>query len=106
MEKVDRLTLERYFKTRPRGSKIGARSSPQLQVIQDRSELDELYKKNEERFKDLADDEIPCPELWGGMRIVPLSVEFWQGGNSRLHDRLIFERDEVDQKWKVVRRAP
>lgn len=106
MEKVSRETLQRYFDTRPRGSKIGAWASPQSQTISSRDELDALYKKYEEKFKDVPDNEIPCPELWGGVRIVPLEVEFWQGGMSRLHDRLSFVRDEVADEWSVKRMSP
>lgn len=106
MEKVNRETSERYFRTRPRGSKIGAWASPQSQVIQSRNQLDELYKKFEEKFKDLADEEIPCPEYWGGVRIVPLEVEFWQGGMSRLHDRLTYTREELEGDWTVLRISP
>lgn len=106
MEKVSRETSERYFKTRPRGSKIGAWASPQSQIIQLRDELDILYKEYEEKFRELADDEIPCPELWGGMRIVPLEVEFWQGGKSRLHDRFTFRRENVEDKWTIHMLSP
>lgn len=106
MEKVSRETSIRYFNTRPRGSKIGAWASPQSQVIQSREDLDTLYKKYEEQFKDLADDEIPCPDYWGGVRIVPLEVEFWQGGMSRLHDRLTYTREDVADEWRVDRISP
>ncbi|OBA21823.1 pyridoxamine 5'-phosphate oxidase [Metschnikowia bicuspidata var. bicuspidata NRRL YB-4993] len=106
MEKVTRETSERYFKTRPRGLKIGAWASPQSEVIQSRGELDVLYKSYEEKFADLADDEIPCPDFWGGVRIVPLEIEFWQGGVSRLHDRLTFTREKTDGEWAVKRISP
>lgn len=106
MEKVSRETSVRYFKTRPRGSKIGAWSSPQSQIIKSRSALDELNKHFEEKFKDLKDDEIPCPEFWGGVRIVPLEIEFWQGGMSRLHDRITYTREDVDGTWNIDRIAP
>lgn len=106
MEKVLRETSVRYFNTRPRGSKIGAWASPQSQKIESRDQLDGLYKKYEEQFKDLADDQIPCPEYWGGVRIVPLEVEFWQGGMSRLHDRITYTREAVDGEWAVSRISP
>lgn len=106
MEKVTRETSERYFKTRPRGSKIGAWALPQSQKITLRDELDGLYKKYEEKFRDLADDEIPCPEYWGGVRIVPLEVEFWQGGMSRLHDRITYTREDTTGVWNMSRISP
>lgn len=105
MEKVEREVSERYYKTRPRGLKIGAWASPQSETISSRDELDGLYKKYEEKFKDLADDEIPCPEFWGGVRIVPLEVEFWQGGMSRLHDRLTY-LSQKDGTFAVKRISP
>lgn len=105
-EYVNRETSDRYFKTRPRGSKIGAWSSPQSQVIKNRDELDELNKQNTERFKEYKDDDIPCPEFWGGLRIVPLTIEFWQGRQSRLHDRFLYTRKSENDPWKIERIAP
>lgn len=106
MEPVSRETSERYFHTRPRGSKIGAWASPQLQTLQERLQLDDLYAAQEKKFADIADADIPCPPKWGGMRIVPLEVEFWQGRDSRLHDRISFRRDSVEGEWANVRLAP
>lgn len=107
MEKVTRETSQRYFNTRPRGSKIGAWASPQSQILKGRAELDNIDKEFEEKFKDVKDEDIPCPEYWGGVRIVPLEIEFWQGGMSRLHDRICFRRDSVDDStWEKVRIAP
>lgn len=105
MEFVNRETTERYFKTRPRGSKIGAWASPQSQEVT-KEKLDELNKHFEEKFKDLKDDEIPCPEYWNGVRIVPLEIEFWQGGKFRLHDRFTYVREELEGSWNVKRIAP
>lgn len=105
MEFVSRETTERYFKTRPRGSKIGAWASPQSQEIK-KEDLDALNKKYEDKFKDLADDEIPCPEYWNGVRIVPLEIEFWQGGKFRLHDRFTFVREKLEDEWDVKRISP
>ncbi|KAG7192568.1 uncharacterized protein KQ657_001668 [Scheffersomyces spartinae] len=106
MELVDRETSERYFATRPRGSKIGAWASPQSQQLSSRDELADKYEFYENKFKDLNDDEIPCPEYWGGVRIVPLEVEFWQGGMSRLHDRITFLRNSESDTWTLVRISP
>lgn len=106
MEPVSRETSERYFGTRPRGSKIGAWSLPQLQQLQTRLQLDDAYAAEEKRFEGVADTDIPCPPKWGGMRIVPLEVEFWQGRDSRLHDRISYRRDATDSAWDTVRLAP
>jgi pyridoxamine 5'-phosphate oxidase len=91
----------RYFMTRPRGSRIGAWSSPQSQVISSRSLLEEKVAEMKRRF---GDGDIPLPHFWGGYRVVPESIEFWQGRDSRLHDRFRYSRDA--DGWRVERLAP
>lgn len=76
-----------YFASRPRGSRVGAWASPQSQVVAGRDELEEAYARMEQRF---AGTDPPRPPSWGGYRIVPDEVEFWQGRPSRMHDRLRF----------------
>jgi len=90
-----------YFATRPRGSQLGAWASPQSRVLGSRVELEELLSAVEQRF---ADGPIPAPPHWGGYRLAPVSVEFWQGRPDRLHDRLRFRLAEG--LWVVERLAP
>ncbi len=91
-----------YFASRPRASQIGAWASPQSEVVPDRAALDECYAKMSERF---GEGEIPRPEQWGGYRVAPGSVEFWQGRIGRMHDRLRYRRTSSDA-WAVERLAP
>ena len=91
----------KYFATRPRGSQIGAWSSPQSQVITSRSLLEQKVDEIKRKF---ADGEVPLPDFWGGYRVIPDSIEFWQGRASRLHDRFRYTRD--DDHWRIERLAP
>jgi len=106
--KAERLTSEQsqvYYDTRIRGSRIGAWASPQSQVLKDRQELEDRVKQVEEKFE--GQDKIPVPEFWGGMRIVPDTIEFWQGRQSRLHDRFKYTKDEKESNgWKKERLSP
>ncbi|WDZ87994.1 pyridoxamine 5'-phosphate oxidase [Micromonospora cathayae] len=100
---VDRAETEAYFASRPRGSQLGAWASPQSQVIPDRATLEENQRAVAERFADV--DPIPAPPHWGGLRVLPDTVEFWQGRASRLHDRLRYRRTD-EGPWVVERLAP
>ncbi|MGB5830799.1 MAG: pyridoxamine 5'-phosphate oxidase [Thiohalocapsa sp.] len=91
----------KYFATRPRGSQLGAWSSPQSQVIGSRSLLEQKIDEIKHRF---ANGEVPLPDFWGGYRVVPYSIEFWQGRDSRLHDRFRYTRDH--NRWLIERLAP
>jgi pyridoxamine 5'-phosphate oxidase len=103
VERVDRAQTEAYFATRPRESQLGAWASPQSQPVRDRAALDYLYAQAEARFAGV--DEIPPPPHWGGLRVRPTSVEFWQGRTGRLHDRLRYVQ-RADGDWIVERLAP
>lgn len=102
---VTRLTREEsaaYFHSRPAGSQLGAWASPQSSILPNRAALDDAYKATEKKF---AGQEIPLPPHWGGYRVSPESVEFWQGRRSRLHDRLRYRREKTGD-WFVERLAP
>jgi pyridoxamine 5'-phosphate oxidase len=91
-----------YFYSRPSGSQLSAIVSPQSQVIESREWLDEKYNNLE---KELKAEDIKRPEHWGGYIVKPVIIEFWQGGQSRLHDRLQYSLQE-NGKWKIERLAP
>ena len=101
---AQRLTDEesdRYWTTRPRGSQLGAWSSDQSAVVADRATLERAFAEQQERW---ADREVERPDHWGGYRVRPDTVEFWQGRPDRLHDRLRYRRGH--DGWVVERRAP
>ncbi len=101
VEAVTRAETETYFAGRPRGSQIGAWASPQSDVVASRAELDEKVREIEERF---AGADVPAPPFWGGYRISPDVVEFWQGRTDRMHDRMRYRRAE--DGWAIERLAP
>ena len=104
--KVSAEESEAYFASRPRESQLGAWASPQSRVVASRSALDERYGGVLAQFAEL--DEVPVPPHWGGFRVAPYAVEFWQGRKGRMHDRLVYRRVEDDPHapWTVDRLAP
>ena len=99
--KVSREETEAYFRSRPRGSRIGAWASNQSQPVKDRAELDERWIAIEKKFP----DDVPPPPHWGGYVLKPATIEFWQGRPNRLHDRFIYTR-QPDGSWKIDRLSP
>jgi len=93
----------RYFVTRLRGSRIGAWASPQSQVIGSRALLEAKVEEMRHKF---AEGEVPLPGFWGGFRVEPETIEFWQGRENRLHDRFLYRRDTPQAEWRIERLAP
>ncbi len=102
LEPVADAEADAYFASRPHGSQLGAHASPQSSVVGGRDELERHMAAVEARWP--AGAEVPRPEHWGGLRLVPEQVEFWQGRPNRLHDRLRFRRE--GEGWVVERLAP
>jgi pyridoxamine 5'-phosphate oxidase len=100
-EKIPTMESMKYFASRPRGSQIGAWASPQSQVISSRSLLDAKIDEIRHKF---ASGEIPLPSFWGGYRVTPFEIEFWQARENRLHDRFVYTKDA--DSWQIERRAP
>ncbi len=99
---VAREEAAAYFASRPHGSRLGALASPQSQVLPSREVLERRYAELAAQFPEGT--EVPMPEVWGGFRVVPDTVEFWQGRHNRLHDRLRFRRGAAG--WRLERLAP
>lgn len=105
---AERMTGEQsqvYYDTRIRGSRIGAWASQQSKVLQGREELEQQVRDVEKNFE--GKDKIPVPDFWGGLRVLPEMVEFWQGRESRLHDRFRYTKDDREEGgWKIERLSP
>ena len=101
-EKIPASETLKYFVSRPRGSQIGAWVSAQSSVISSRSLLESEFQKLKNKFRN---KEVPLPSFWGGYRVVPDQIEFWQGRRNRLHDRFQYSRED-DGSWTIERLAP
>ena len=102
VSQLRREESERYFATRPRGSQLGAWASRQSEVIAGRAALDERLAELEEAYRGR---DVPCPPFWGGYRVAPEEMEFWQSRANRLHDRFRYRRT-ADGGWRVERLSP
>ncbi len=101
VERVAREESEAYFRTRPPGHRLGAWASPQSRVIDGRGPLERAFEEVRARF---PGNDVPLPPFWGGFRVIPESVEFWEGRENRLHDRVRYRREK--DRWAVERLAP
>ena len=100
--KISTAESIKYFATRPRGSQLGSWCSNQSSVISSRTFLEMKLNEMKQKF---INHEIPLPSFWGGYRVVPHSIEFWQGRSNRLHDRFLYSHQE-DKTWKIERLSP
>ena len=103
-EKISRDESEEYFATRPWSSQIGAWASAQSAPLASRAELEERFAGAAAKWPEGST--VPCPPHWGGYRVTPISIEFWQGRYSRLHDRLRYERANTHSDWELNRYYP
>ena len=101
VEKITKLESFKYFSSRPRDSQLGAWASQQSSKISSRSLLVEQFASMKKKF---SSGEIPLPDFWGGYRVIPKSIEFWQGRENRLHDRFIYELSSG--QWTISRLSP
>lgn len=103
VERVSTAESLKYFASRPIGSRLGAWVSQQSSVVSSRSILLAKFDEMKQKFKD---GNVPLPSFWGGYRIRPETIEFWQGGKSRIHDRIFYSRPTSEDKWQIERLAP
>ncbi len=102
VEKISKAESLKYFLSRPKGSQLGAWVSRQSEVISSRALLEQKFNEMKNKF---LNKEIPFPSFWGGYILKPIRIEFWQGGEDRLHDRFSYELQE-DGSWQIKRLAP
>lgn len=102
ISKLSREKAEIYFQSRPRQSQIGAWASPQSQTIPSRDYIENRFEEYQQKFEGM--NTIPLPDFWGGYRIAPTEIEFWQGRRNRLHDRILYTAAE--DTWIITRLAP
>lgn len=102
ISRLSREKAEIYFQSRPRESQIGAWASPQSQTIPSRTYIENRFEEYRQNFEGMLT--VPLPEFWGGYRIAPTEIEFWQGRRNRLHDRILYTAG--DDSWKISRLAP
>ena len=100
-ERLSTVDVMKYFLSRPKGSQLAAWASKQSSRINSRQALETQFAQIKEKF---AEGEIPLPDFWGGFRVVPEEIEFWQGGENRLHDRFCFKRE--NHQWHIARLSP
>ncbi|MFI5619539.1 pyridoxamine 5'-phosphate oxidase [Streptomyces sp. NPDC051567] len=103
VSRIGRAETAAYFRSRPHGSQLGAWASEQSRVVASRAELDRRYAELAARYPE--GEQVPVPPEWGGLRVTPEAVEFWQGHENRLHDRLRYVLDE-DGGWRTERLCP
>ena len=102
VERVSPAESDEYFKTRPRESQIGALASPQSEVVESREVLEKSFRELDELYRDRP---VERPAHWGGYRLKPERIEFWQNRTGRLHDRILYEL-QADRSWTISRLAP
>jgi pyridoxamine 5'-phosphate oxidase len=104
VEKISAAESQDYFQSRPRESQIGAWASPQSRPLASREILEQTQWQLTEKYR--STDKLPLPPFWGGYRIVPVWFEFWQGRESRLHDRVVYHSKDNGGNWEIGRLAP